>query len=156
MLRIKNTNTTPRPEKWRFPAVDGSDIVSNSFMVLKLEVSRHYTANGRPVPTDQEITDYLCRNVAVECYDGNEIFRNRFTDPPAQIERTGKPTPNWPLLLQPLRLLAKPGDKGLGDIVARTVGPIGGAAYKIWYERIFGRPCGCSERQNTLNLEYPL
>ena len=63
---------------------------------------------------------------------------------------------DWPAILKALKLAAKSGDKGLGDIVARIIGPIGGDAYKKWFEKIFGRPCGCSERQDYLNQRYPL
>lgn len=62
----------------------------------------------------------------------------------------------WPIFLKPFKLLAQPGDKGLGDIVARTVGPIGGDAYKAWYKTIFNRTCGCTERQDQLNQRYSL
>lgn len=53
-------------------------------------------------------------------------------------------------------MLAKPEDRGLGDIIAREIGPVGGDAYKKWYKTIFGVPCGCTERQEDLNLSYPL
>lgn len=62
----------------------------------------------------------------------------------------------WPLALLPLKLLAQPGDKGLGDIVERTVGPVGGDAYKAWYLKIFGRPCGCTKRKDALNQRFPI
>ena len=62
----------------------------------------------------------------------------------------------WPKILLPLKLLARPGDKGLGDIIARTIGPIGGDAYKAWFQKTFGRSCGCTERQDQLNQKYPL
>ena len=66
------------------------------------------------------------------------------------------PGPAWPLLLAPIKLLAQPGDRGLGDIIARTIGPVGGEAYKGWYKTIFGRSCGCADRQATLNTRFPL
>lgn len=62
----------------------------------------------------------------------------------------------WPMWAQPMKLLAKDGDKGLGDIVARVVGTIGGEAYKAWYLKTFGKSCGCTERQESLNQKYPL
>lgn len=65
-------------------------------------------------------------------------------------------TTEWPLFLRPVKLLARDGDKGLGDIIARTIGPIGGDKYKAWYLRTFGRPCGCEIRQEDLNARYPL
>jgi len=52
--------------------------------------------------------------------------------------------------------MAQEGDKGLGDIIQRTVGPFGGEAFKKWHMKIFNVGCGCSERQNTLNIEFPL
>lgn len=63
----------------------------------------------------------------------------------------------WPLILRPMKLLAKSTDRGLGDIIERTIGPIGGEAYKQWYEKIFGKPCKkCDKRQNNLNIRFPL
>lgn len=62
----------------------------------------------------------------------------------------------WPLPLQPLKLLAIPSDTGLGDIVERIVGPIGGDAFKAWHLRIFGKPCGCQQRKEAWNQMYPL
>lgn len=62
----------------------------------------------------------------------------------------------WPTILKPMKLLARPTDKGLGDIVERVVGPIGGDAYKAWYKTIFGKPCGCTHRQDRLNQLFPL
>lgn len=62
----------------------------------------------------------------------------------------------WPLYLQPFKLLAKEGDTGLGDIIARTIGPVGGDAFKDWYKATIGRDCGCRDRQIYLNTTYPL
>lgn len=62
----------------------------------------------------------------------------------------------WPLLARPLKLMAKPEDRGLGDIVARTVGPVGGDAFKAWFVEAFGRDCGCGDRQVWLNIHFPL
>ncbi len=65
-------------------------------------------------------------------------------------------TRDWPLLLRPMKLLAQPSDTGLGDIVERTIGPVGGDAYKLWYKATFGKPCGCTKRKDNLNERYPL
>ncbi len=63
----------------------------------------------------------------------------------------------WPLVLK-LTLLhfAKHGDRGAGDIIARSIGPIGGDAFKKWYKTIFGKGCGCGARQEVLNQRWPL
>jgi hypothetical protein len=76
---------------------------------------------------------------------------------PAQPPPTAPlPRDQWPAWASALALLAKPGDKGLGDVIARTVGPIGGDAYKAWFVKLFNRSCGCQERQEQLNAQYPL
>jgi hypothetical protein len=62
----------------------------------------------------------------------------------------------WPLLLQPFKLMARPGDRGLGDIIERVIGPVGGDAYKAWYLKVFGVPCGCTRRSDNLNQRFPL
>jgi hypothetical protein len=67
-----------------------------------------------------------------------------------------EPAKEWPLILKPLKLLAKPEDRGLGDIIARKIGPIGGEKYKRWYEKTFGKSCGCDIRQEVWNERYPL
>jgi hypothetical protein len=79
-----------------------------------------------------------------------------------QVVRPGSASPpppkpeSWPLLLRPMKLLAAPEDRGLGDIVERTVGPIGGDAFKAWHQTLFGRSCGCVERREAWNVRYPL
>jgi len=60
------------------------------------------------------------------------------------------------MVLLPLKLLAKPEDKGAGDIIARVIGPIGGDAFKVWYKKLFGVDCGCGNRQDILNQRWPL
>lgn len=73
--------------------------------------------------------------------------------PPPIVKAT---PPQWPKLLLPLKLFAVPEDKGLGDIIARKIGPIGGDLYKAWYLKVFGKSCGCSQRQEDWNRNYPL
>ena len=66
------------------------------------------------------------------------------------------PFDEWPLALQLLAKLAKPTDKGLGDVIERIIGPIGGNAFKTWFKRATGRDCGCGHRKQILNELYPL
>jgi hypothetical protein len=53
-------------------------------------------------------------------------------------------------------MLASSTDQGIGDVIARLIGPVGGDAYKTWFLATFGQSCGCSERQSDLNAIYPL
>lgn len=86
--------------------------------------------SGDTLELDQEQFDYI---------------RNKYT-----------PARKWPSLLLPMKLLAKPGDIGLGDIIAREIGSIGGDAFKKWYQKVFGKSCGCEKRQERWNQKYPL
>lgn len=153
-LWIKDTSTTPK-EGWRYPAISGPDISTSSYGQLYGAVVKHYRVNEREVPTKEQVDRYICENLTVPCYEGREVFRNKHSHPPTYLKK-GTAGPAWPLILMPLKLLAKEEDRGLGDIVARTVGPIGGEAWKKWHLRVFGRPCGCKERQEDWNLMYPL
>lgn len=67
---------------------------------------------------------------------------------------TARDRDRWPMWAVALEKLAHPGDTGLGDVVARTLGS-GGEAFKVWF-KAFGRDCGCTNRQRRLNALYPL
>jgi len=60
------------------------------------------------------------------------------------------------ILIRALALPARANDQGIGDLIARLIGPVGGDAYKTWFLAAFGQSCGCSERQADLNAKYPL
>ncbi len=62
----------------------------------------------------------------------------------------------WPLWAIALAVIAKPEDKGIGDVVARMIGDENSAAFKAWHQATFGRPCGCNGRQERWNRMYPL
>jgi hypothetical protein len=62
----------------------------------------------------------------------------------------------WPIFLKPFLLMAKPEDRGLGDILARAIGPMGGDAFKKWHREFTGHDCKCELRQEGLNLQFPL
>lgn len=73
----------------------------------------------------------------------------------AVIKAKAIPYDQWPMVL---RLLVgagrKPSDAGLGDMVERLIGPIGGDKFKEWHRKIFGKDCGCGKRKETLNQLY--
>ncbi len=66
------------------------------------------------------------------------------------------PRDQWPMWAKVLAQKSTPGDKGIGDVVARTIGPETSGAFKAFYEMTFGKPCGCKGRQNLWNIKYPL
>ncbi len=66
------------------------------------------------------------------------------------------PRKDWPLWLKALAMIAKPEDKGIGDVVARTIGAENSEAFKKWFKATTGKDCGCTGRQRRWNIEYPL
>ncbi len=66
------------------------------------------------------------------------------------------PGEQWPMWAKTLAKRATSEDKGIGDVVARTIGPETSGAFKAFYEMTFGKPCGCNGRQKLWNQKYPL
>ncbi len=62
----------------------------------------------------------------------------------------------WPLLLRPFKLLSKPEDTGLGDIVERMIGTENSEAFKSWWQKNFNKQCGCDARKEWLNKQFRL
>jgi hypothetical protein len=82
--------------------------------------------------------------------------RNGHSNDPAPVIVPVRIKREWPLILRPMKLWARDGDQGLGDIIERKIGPLGGDAFKAWYMMTFGRPCGCNTRKESWNKRYPL
>jgi hypothetical protein len=79
----------------------------------------------------------------------------RPSPPPASFGRSTAQTVvdyEWPLFFHPLKQLAQPGDRGMGDIIHRY---LGGDAFPNWFEKQFGRSCGCVNRVDWLNQRFP-
>ena len=73
----------------------------------------------------------------------------------AAVKIQAVPPSEWPLWAKAMALLCNSEDRGLGDTIARVIGPVGGDAFKSWHLKIMGEPCGCAGRQESLNLQYP-
>lgn len=85
-----------------------------------------------------------------------EFTVNGIAQPVINEPVTPIPRKEWPLVLRPVKLMAKRGDRGAGDVVARVIGPFGGDSFKMWYKSIFGKDCGCAHRQEAWNARWPL
>ncbi len=75
----------------------------------------------------------------------------QFGEPPKFVQRD-----QWPMWAKALAMKSTPEDKGIGDVVARTIGPETSGAFKAFYEMTFGKPCGCTGRQKLWNQKYSL
>lgn len=61
----------------------------------------------------------------------------------------------WPTMARMVAKLRRPEDKGLGDTVARNIKWLKGDTLASWYKKLTGKDCGCSDRQQALNTDYP-
>lgn len=66
------------------------------------------------------------------------------------------PSPNWPIWAVAISGMKTPGEKGVGDTIARLVNlKVNlGEAYKA-ARRALGIPCNCEQDQAKLNALYP-
>jgi hypothetical protein len=102
----------------------------------------------------QLITEYHPNSVTAPNTAAGSLFIEWNWSDPCLTSRAA--ANHWPFAIQPLKLFAKQGDTGLGDIIERAIGPLGGNAFKAWYETTFRRKCGCSKRKQHWNRRYPL
>jgi len=65
------------------------------------------------------------------------------------------PAHEWPEWAKDLAKDSQPTDAGLGDTVARIIGGTRSGEFKNWFQQLFGKSCGCVERQRWLNQKYP-
>lgn len=75
--------------------------------------------------------------------------------PLANYSATPQRARNWPAWAMAIKRLSVEGERGVGDTVARVIGPIGGDAWKLWFKTLTGKSCGCERRQADLNAAYP-
>ncbi len=88
------------------------------------------------------------------CLPSSQSKVARVVRPHKPIEEI--PYHNWPLWAKTLVLLAKPEDKGIGDVVLRTIGETNSYKFKAWHKLTFGKDCNCAARQARWNAQYPL
>lgn len=122
-------------------------VTAPSWKDLLTRVKAHRMANNLPIGLefDREVERQLAA-----------LLPENFVTPVAPDRTPEVPRDSWPIWAKGMALLAKKEDKGLGDVIARVIGPVGGTEFKAWFEFTFHRSCGCTERQESLNAQYPL
>src|SRR6266446_2864708 len=117
---------TEVPGGWRYTQPEtGYTIVGRPFYSFLNKIMQHRANNNLPAIAEgfttlaSEIEDVICQQFIPE--DQVRLCAN------------APPLP-WPTYLLPFKLLAKQGDRGLGDVVARTIGPVGGDLFIEWYK----------------------
>lgn len=66
-----------------------------------------------------------------------------------------KPVSEWPRWAKMLARRKRDGEAGIGDTILRMIGKDRSDRFKAWFKRWVGVDCGCSDRQNWLNRQYP-
>ena len=151
VLWIKDFNCPPTTGwLYRVPET-GFEIHVRGYTNLYQAIVDYYESNRQTPPTQEQVVKWLCDNLLIECLDGKENYPNKFT-------RRFQPLPrdDWPFWAKALALLAKPGDKGIGDTVYRTIGSERSEVFEAWHLKTFGHRCGCSSRREGWNADYPL
>ena len=146
-MKLNDLITAP-PLGWRYQQPEtGHWMAGITFEQVLPKIWQHRQNHKLPAITppftslSDEVEDWLCNHLS-------EQDQDRLCSPSRPV--------SWPPYLLPFRLLKKEGDRGLGDIIARTIGPVGGDAFKTWYKDTIGQDCGCRDRQIHLNRVYPL
>jgi hypothetical protein len=110
----------------------------------------HMLHAGQQIGGEVEVPDEIARRILALC--GASALISAAAAPGVEPI----PFQQWPLAFRLLAKAAKTEDKGLGDIIDRVVGPVGGVKFKLWFKRIIGHDCGCGARKQRLNAVYPL
>lgn len=79
--------------------------------------------------------------------------------PHAVRAATALPQEQWPAWVLALAAQAVPGEVGLGDVVARVIGPFGSNDFRTWYAdvtSVWNPQCQCQGWQPLWNQVYPL
>ena len=156
---IRDPSVSPPEKRWVFFVKETSYEVSvSAYANLKNAITRHCLANGVPVPTEDEITKYLCDSLTIDCRQNGKPYPNRFASQEDFTPPDMRPVPRdrWPLWAKGLALVSTDADIGIGDTVRRLIGDFASDAFKAWHKATFGRSCDCSARQAKWNAQYPL
>lgn len=77
-LVIQDTDHVP-PEDWNYLVeATGFTVRTKYYGQLYPQIVTHCKSNNVPIPDQQQVIDYLCRNVTVPCFEGNEPIINKW------------------------------------------------------------------------------
>ena len=78
-LIIKDTAHLP-PEDWIYLVEQtGFTVRTKNYSMFYPEIVKHCQSNNAPIPSEQDVINFLCENVTVPCYEGMTPLVNKFT-----------------------------------------------------------------------------
>lgn len=84
-LWIRDTNAVP-DGGWRYPHVAPDKFVhAPNYNALYPAVVNAYAINEQPPPSQEQVINWLCTNLSIPCFEGNQALVNKFV--------LGLPTP---------------------------------------------------------------
>ena len=155
-LWIRDTSSVPQGG-WRYPVVATEYLVKRpNYNALYPAIVQHCETNSAEVPSEEEVTQWLCDNLLIPCYEDKQPYANGFTsDRPGQWQERPVKRKEWPVWAKTVALLKTDADAGIGDTIERTIGHHRSIAFKLWFRGIFGKSCGCSARKAKWNKSFP-
>lgn len=69
IMNIIRDTSTPPEHGWWYPGLNGYTISTYNFSLFFDLVKEHFTTNGAPAPSDQDIIDHICATASAPCYD---------------------------------------------------------------------------------------
>jgi hypothetical protein len=99
-------------------------------------------------------TGYLAAVLELARPDGEHLVLDPAAHAELKARFVGPAKSPWPRLARWIARRRQPGDRGVGDTLARILAPLGGDTFKRWTQRI-GAECGCAARQAELNRRFP-
>jgi hypothetical protein len=88
-LTIIDTSTVP-PENWSYlVSQTGVYVSTKNYSLLYGMVVDHCKANNVPVPSEQDVIDWMCNNLTIHCAEGSTPLINRFTLGLAPVQPKG-------------------------------------------------------------------
>jgi hypothetical protein len=156
ILKDRNRQV-PGGFQFELPAFGWSSASFASFDSIVSQVHQILNANpgvarARDLPLDRHsIADWIDRENARRCeangWNDYILATPETRGTPASLEQ-------WPLWARTMYALRSPEDIGVGDTIERIIGKNNSQTFQEYYQKTFGRVCGCHGRKETWNLKY--
>jgi hypothetical protein len=145
-LYLANKNEVPQGGFRFYQSETNYTITGPSWQDLIINVKKHRIANNIPIGLnfDRDVEQQLADNLPESQITKDNPNRS-----------AAMPRDEWPSWVNAIAAMKNDSDKGVGDTIQRVVGPVGGDSFKRWFQTIFHKSCGCTERQEAFNNQYP-